>query len=140
MTDGGLVHACTLQKNPVNIKANYAKRVDKWNIRRIREYPADFRLQIYPEIRLSKNGNNIWKYKLRFKDLKELDKLFHILETQLPIRYIITIYGKPKSGESAVILSAAGYYEYPPNIRVFGEYSIYLPFSHTVIRLDMVCM
>ena len=65
----------------MNIKANYAKRVDKWNIRRIREYPADFRLQIYPEIRLAKNGKNIWKYKLRFKDLKELDKLFQILET-----------------------------------------------------------
>ena len=99
---GGLIdhgdYGFTLQKNPVNIKANYAKRVDKWNIRRIREYPADFRLQIYPEIRLSKNGNNIWKYKLRFKDLKELGKLFRILESQLKNRYILTIYGKSKIG------------------------------------------
>ena len=70
--------------------------------------------------------------------MKELDELFHILETQLPIRYIITIYGKSKSGESAVILSAAGYYEYLPNIRVFGKYSIYLHLSHTaVICLDI---
>ena len=65
----------------MNNKANYAKSVDKWNIRPIREYPADFRLQIYPEIRLAKNGKNIWKYKLRFKNLKDLDKLFQILET-----------------------------------------------------------
>jgi len=28
------------------------------------------------------------------------------------------------------ILSAAGYYEYQPDNVIFGEYSIYLPFSH----------
>ena len=70
---------------------------------------------------------------MRFKDLKELDKLFHVLESQLPIRYILTIYGKSKSGESAVILAAAGYCEYQPDKPKSAGYSIYLPFPHNLL-------
>ena len=48
-------------KKRLNIGPDYAEYVDKWNIRLISDYPADTSLQIYPEIRLAKNGNNIWK-------------------------------------------------------------------------------
>ena len=53
--------ATSLQKKRVNIIADYAEYVDKWNIRLIPTYLADTSLQIYSQIRLAKNGNNIWK-------------------------------------------------------------------------------